>query len=143
MRNINLYLACLVAVSIVVAISCTSPVQKAEQDVIKANAALEQAKLDSISDYQEFRKESEERMARNAEMIESYKQGMKSGKRKIKEQDRRMMAELEETNEMMKMKLNSFKSESKEEWDTFKKEYTHDMDNLGTAITNFTVHNTK
>jgi Holliday junction resolvase RusA-like endonuclease len=143
MNKINIYITSFVTGMIILAISCSSPVQKAEQDVAKANEALEQAKLDSINDYQQFRRESEEKMTRNAEVMAAYQKNVKEGKQKITAADKKMMAELEQENEMMQMKLNSFTSESKEEWAAFKTEYNHDMDNLGKAIKDFTVPNTK
>ena len=43
----------------------------------------------------------------------------------------------------MKRKMDDYKEEGKEKWETFKTEFTHDMDELGTAFKNLTVKNVK
>jgi len=43
----------------------------------------------------------------------------------------------------MKQKLGDHKEDGKENWNAFKKEFNHDMDELGNAFKDLTVNNVK
>ncbi len=53
------------------------------------------------------------------------------------------IAELDSKNTDMKRKLDNFKANGKDNWETFKTEFSHDMDELGNAFRDLTVKNTK
>ena len=43
----------------------------------------------------------------------------------------------------MKKRLEDYKADSKDKWESFKTEFNHDMDELGSAFKDLTVKNTK
>jgi phage shock protein A len=49
------------------------------------------------------------------------------------------LAELEQKTSDMKKKLEEYKEEGKEKWDSYKLKFNHDMDELEKALKNFTV----
>jgi citrate lyase subunit beta/citryl-CoA lyase len=51
--------------------------------------------------------------------------------------------ELNEKNTDLKMRLDNFKFDSKEKWESFKMELNQDMEDLGTAISNFMTNDEK
>ncbi len=43
----------------------------------------------------------------------------------------------------MKIKMDNYKEDGKEKWEAFKSEFSHDMDELGSALKDLTVNNVK
>ena len=125
---------------------CNSPatkVENAKQDLKEAKAELSQDQKDSIADYAAFKKESEERIAGNEKAIAAFKERMQNDKKQIQKADQKMIDELEQRNIEMRKKMEEYKVEGKDNWEAFKKEFNHDMDELGESLKNLTVKNTK
>ena len=113
-------------------------VQDAEEQVVVANQELNQTLNDSI---QLFKKEY-------GEIIVSYEQSIAEFKAKIadeKEENRigleKKLAMLEQKSEDMKTKLEEYKEEGEDNWTSFKNEFNHDMEELGTAFKDLTKNN--
>lgn len=53
------------------------------------------------------------------------------------------IAELEQKNADLKKRIQEYKQDNQEKWQSFKTEFSHDMDDLGTALKNVTVDNVK
>lgn len=53
------------------------------------------------------------------------------------------ITQLEERNAAMKVKIQSYKDDSSQNWDSFKTEFNHDMNELGSALKDLTVDNKK
>lgn len=128
--------------AVITMIACSSPSQKVENAKTDLRDAR-QEKLDSAADYESFKKESEERIHNNEVAIAAFKARMESDKKHIKENDQKMIDELEQRNINMRKKIAEYKENGKDDWSAFKTEFSHDMDELGTAIKNTTVQNTK
>lgn len=125
--------------------ACNSPAKKvenAQENLKEAKTELKQSKIDSIADYEIFKAESELRIQNNEKIIAAYKERMRTDKKAIKANDQKMIDELEERNINMRRKVETFKNEGKDNWQDFKVEFNHDMDELGTALKNLTVKNT-
>lgn len=56
---------------------------------------------------------------------------------------KKKIAQLEERNAAMKVKIQSYKDDSSQNWDSFKTEFNHDMNELGSALKDLTVDNKK
>jgi phosphoenolpyruvate-protein kinase (PTS system EI component) len=126
--------------------ACNSPAEKvkdAKENLQEAKEELNQSKTDSVADFELFKKESEARIAGNEEIIQAFKQRMITDKKHKKASDQKMIDELEQRNINLRKKIESFQENGKDKWDAFKIEFTHDMDELGTAIKDLTVKNTK
>ena len=53
------------------------------------------------------------------------------------------VADLDKKNSDMKKKMADYKASNKENWENFKTEFNHDMNELGQAFKDLTVKNTK
>jgi len=51
--------------------------------------------------------------------------------------------ELEQKNKNLKMKMAEYQDSGKDNWESFKREFNHDMDELGKSLKNFTDNNKK
>jgi len=114
--------------------------QDAEEQVVVANQELDQILNDSI---QLFKTE-------NGELIVSYEQSIAEIKAKLKdakEENRvnmeKKLAVLEQKSQEMKMKLEEYKADGEENWKSFKNEFSHDMEELGTAFKDLSKDNVK
>jgi uncharacterized membrane protein len=126
--------------------SCNSPakkVEKAQDNLNEAKEEYTQAYKDSVADYQSFRTTSEERIASNEKVIAAFKAKIASDNRKLKFNDQKMIDEFEQKNIDMRKKMEAYKESTKDQWIEFKKEFNHDMDELGKALHDLTVKNTK
>lgn len=132
---------------------CVSPSQKlenAEENVIDAKKAvldaqsdLNQARQDSITEYQQFKIESENRITANEISIEELQVKIVSANDENRALYVTKLAELQKRNYELKIKLDEYKVDETNKWQTFKSEFKHDMDELGKAFSDFTVSNTK
>jgi len=126
--------------------SCDSPtkkVEKAQENLSNAEMELDQAQKDSIQDFENFKLESEIRISDNERVIVAYRQRMLNEKNKFKVEDQKRIDEIEQRNINMRKKIAEYKAEGKDKWISFKQEFNHDMDDLGSAIKNLGVKNTK
>jgi DNA repair exonuclease SbcCD ATPase subunit len=134
-----------IAVSVTMLYSCSSPTQKiekAKENVEAAEADLQQARMDSISDAQ-FNQESANIMADYDRQLAEAKAQMERSKSKLKAQDQKRIEELEERNTSLKKKLAEYQKAGKEDWNNFKTEFKHDMNELGGAIKDIGTNNTQ
>jgi hypothetical protein len=125
--------------------SCDSPtkkVEKAQENLSNAEMELDQAQKDSIQDFENFKLESEIRISDNERVIAAYRQRMLNEKNKFKVEDQKRIDEIEQRNINMRKKIAEYKAEGKDKWISFKQEFNHDMDDLGSAIKNLGVKNT-
>jgi hypothetical protein len=51
--------------------------------------------------------------------------------------------ELEQKNKDIKIKVDSYKNDTSDDWELFKREYNHDMDQLNRAINEMAISNKK
>jgi uncharacterized protein YPO0396 len=119
--------------------SCQTSAEKvnqAKEDVVQAKQDLDQAIKDSIV---QFRKESELKISSNEILITEYRNKIVSVKKEAKLAYEKDLAELEQKNDLLKEKLSAFKDNETDKWESFKKEFSGDMNDLGTALKNFVV----
>lgn len=121
-------------------VSCSTPaekVDKAEDESREAKKELRIAKDEYEKDMTEYRKSSEEKMAANDVKIAEFKARISTQKATAKADYENKVEELNSKNSDMKMRLDSFKFDSKTKWEAFKFEFNKDMDELGQAIKDF------
>ncbi len=120
--------------------NCTTSEQKmnkAEQEVADANIALENANEEYLADIEKYRKETAEKIAANEKSIAEFNARIENEKLDAKADYKKKVAKLEQKNSDMKKKMDDYKANGKEKWDTFKSEFSRDMNELGHSITNF------
>jgi hypothetical protein len=121
-------------------VSCSTPaekVDKAEDDSREAKKELRIAKAEYEKEMKAYRKTSEEKIAANELKIAEFKARGSTQKATAKADYEKNVEELNRKNTDMKMRLDSFKFDSKTKWEAFKFELNQDMDELGQAINDF------
>jgi F0F1-type ATP synthase membrane subunit b/b' len=126
--------------------SCNSSaekVEKAKDNVEVAKEDLDQAKEDYNEEYAKFKLESEQEVTANDVRIAELKADINKVKKDVKVQYEATIASLEQKNEEMKTKMRDYKESGNENWQSFKREFNHDMDELGQALKDITKNNSK
>jgi hypothetical protein len=117
--------------------SCDSPAQKeenAQKDVKEAEANLQQAKNELNPEYAAFKADAELKIAANEKRIIELNEILnKPGKLPLDEHRKKRISELEEKNSRLKSRIFAYEQD-RSDWETFKREFNHDMDGLGKAF---------
>lgn len=90
-----------------------------------------------------FKQITAEKIAANEKSIKAFNERIADQKADAKIEYEQQIAELNRKNSDMKKKMEDFNAENKSSWDSFKTEFSHDMDELGNSIKNFTINNEK
>lgn len=126
--------------------SCTSSEQKVENakaEAIEAAANLNNANEEYIADMESYRKTTAERIEANNQSIAEFKKRIENEKKEAKADYNKRIEELEKKNSDIKKKMDDYKAEGKSNWESFKAEFSRDMDELGNAISSFGENNKK
>lgn len=126
--------------------SCTTPAEKvenAEAEVTEAEENLAEVQRNYQNDVEQFRQRSNEQIASNRREIAEFNARAENEKKQIKADYKERIAELERQNSEMEMKMNGYRAESSDNWENFKTEFNRDMDQLGSALRDLTVDNSR
>jgi hypothetical protein len=125
--------------------SCNSPskkVENAEENVKDAQEKLDKANMEYREELVNYRIETSRRIAENDSTIARLKAKIAEKKKDAREDYMKRVAVLEQKNSELKHKMDNYKDEGKDNWERFKTEFNHDMDELGQAFKDLTVRNT-
>jgi hypothetical protein len=141
MKTRKIVIAVIGCMTGVILSSCQSKEQKlenAQENVIDANQDYKQAQ-------QEFRNEAEIKIRENENEIKMYKDNLNSQKVESRADYERRVDSLQRRNEELKRKLNEYNDDGKsnEKWESFKREFNHDMDELKQSIKHVGKNNVK
>ncbi|MBN1819569.1 MAG: hypothetical protein JW833_02570 [Prolixibacteraceae bacterium] len=149
MKKIIFTLAVTVFIAGILVTSCNSPSQKienaeenvldAKEAVIDAQSDLNLALQDSVTEFQQFKTEFQNQIIANEKTIAGLKLSIAGASQDNKVLYEKKLAELEEKNSDLKIKLGEYQEGETDQWQTFKVEFKHDMDELGKAFSDFTV----
>lgn len=114
--------------------------QTANADLVEAKIDLNQALQDSIQD---FRTSTEQKMTHYDTRIAELKTKTAIQNKENKVVYEKTLAELELKNKQLKTRLQEYKEDGNDKWTSFKKEFKHDMEELGKSIKDLTVNNLK
>jgi outer membrane murein-binding lipoprotein Lpp len=109
-------------------------VQNAQEQVASAQEELNQAIKDSI---QQFKKESEARIIANEKSIADFRARIAREGKESRVRYEQRLAELEQQNRDMKMRLENFNEEQKDKWESFRVKFNEDMEKQGKAFRDF------
>ncbi len=123
--------------------SSEKKVDDAQDNVVAANEALDEANAEYLADVEAYRKEKANLIAANDSSIVALKAKIANEKKDVKADYEKKITELEQKNKDLKAKMDDYKDEGKERWESFKREFNHDMDELGNALKDLTVNNKK
>ena len=127
--------------TLLVITSCNSSsekVENAEQNVVKANQELIEAKEDYLTDIETYKKEADNKIADNKKIAEEFKLRIEKDKKEAKIKYMKELEKLDQKNSDLKMKMDNYKANGKEQWEIFKIEFTHNMDDLKKGYQNLT-----
>jgi hypothetical protein len=121
----------------------SAAVSRAEGEEVAYADGYAVSELDAANDsLRLFRKESEARIRAYDKSIASLKLKMAQEKAENRALYEKRIAEAEQLNHEVKVKLRAYTKEGNVAWGTFKDEFNRDMDALGRSISNvFTAEN--
>lgn len=131
--------------------SCESKqekVQDAQENVNDAKQDLKDAKQDAANDlnaeYPAYKNDMQARIDANDKEIASLQEKLakSGGSRPLDPARQRRVDELKQRNADLRARLYGYEKE-KGDWETFKREFNHDMDELGTSIKDLGKDNVK
>jgi hypothetical protein len=142
MKNLIRLPIAIVLFSSATMISCDNSaknLEKAQDAVIEADIDLVKANQEYLSDMESYKKETDTRIETNKKDIADFKARVSKEKMEIQMTYAQKIAELEQRNIDLKKRLDDFSAEGEAQWETFKDEFTRDMDELGNAFKDFTI----
>ena len=129
--------------------SSTQKVEDAQANVEEAKKDLKEARQDAVAVAQKtadaeawktFKSESELKIRGNETRIAELKEKMKTSGKTLDEVITKKIDQLEQKNKDLKAKMVAYEKEQSD-WESFKREFNHDMDELGKALKEFTINN--
>jgi hypothetical protein len=123
--------------------SASDKVVIAQENVAEANSDLDQANKEYLAEVENYRIETAARIAANDESIREFNARVEKDKRAANADYKKKMAELQQKNVDMKLRMDNYREEGKDKWVIFKTEFSHDMDEMGKAFKDLTVKNVK
>ena len=92
---------------------------------------------------QSFKKDAETKINENQKKIAELKAKKSSDDKEVKAKYDKKILALEKKNNELKKKIEGCTNTKTSKWSSFKREFNHDMDELGHAIKDIDVDNTK
>ncbi len=126
--------------------ACNTPAKKVEnarEDVVEAKKDLKEANQAYLADIRDYRSETTLKFRDNRERIAAFNARTETEKKEAYADYKRRVAELEQQNTDMMNRLDNYRENGKDDWDSFKTEFNRDMDRLGKALGDLTVKNVK
>ncbi len=146
MQMKNLIISSVSITALVFLISCNSPIEKVEKaqgNVEEANSDLQVANQEYLQEVETYRTQATEKISSNEQNIREFNARIESKKKDANEEYKNKVADLDKKNNDMKKRMADYRATSRENWETFKSEFDHDMEELGKAFRDLTVNNVK
>jgi hypothetical protein len=151
MKNSILVIASILFLTVTILSGCQSSatkvgnaedkVQDAKNELADSQRDLYAIRLDTISNYEQFKIEAEKILIAQEKNITDLKARLASEKKAINVDYDKKLAELENKNSELERKLADYKDDGQDRWISFKAEFNHDIDELGKAFKDLTVEN--
>jgi hypothetical protein len=117
--------------------------EEAREDVVEAEHDLQQSKLDSVSDYKQFKYNIELKIIENQKQIDEMQAQLKTSRNANKESSEKKWATLEAKNATLKAKIQEYEQGTSEKWEIFKMNFNNEMDEVGKSISEMANENKK
>ncbi len=132
-----------IAFTSVIALTSITAFSQENKQAANARKDLREAKLDSADDYNRFKKEAEATIKENEKKISELKAKKSEANKEEKEKYNKKVQALEQKNKNLKIKIEGASKTTTEMWASFKREFNHDIDEIGKAIRDIAKDNTK
>lgn len=123
---------------IIVLASCTETKSeksdKAAEQVRDAKSKLDEAQKAYEEEVEDFRQSIQADIDYNKSQIEKLKKEKVTLKAKVAEERNKQIEALRERNNELEQRIREYKSNSRENWEEFKREFKNDMSELGDAF---------
>ncbi|MBW4362260.1 hypothetical protein [Flavobacterium taihuense] len=117
-------------------------VDSAKVAVTEAEADLDEAKRAATAEeWQQFKEDTNTKIEENNAKIADLKLEIKKTGNDIDKTYQKNIDAMEQKNKELKIKVDSYKNDVNSDWKSFKREFNHDMDELGNSLKDFTVNN--
>lgn len=117
-------------------------ISAAQGDVQDAKEELMEARKEATSEeWHTFKNKTLAKVNENETRIAELKVKMKKTGSSIDAIYAKKIEELEQKNKDIEAKVTTYKNDRSSDWESFKREYNHDMDELGDALKDMTVNN--
>jgi hypothetical protein len=120
-----------------------SNLEQAKQDVIDAQAELDQAENDSISNFNTYKKSIQLKLVENQELIRDLKIKISSKAKVERDIDQVEINRLESRNTELKLKIENYELGPEQRWALFKVDLNNELDDLGKSISSMAERNQK
>lgn len=122
--------------------SCNSAAQKEENTTTteQQEAINDEQVVATAEEWQEFKTDAEAKIKRNEMRIEELTVQMNKPGQVFDDLYKNRILELEQQNKKLQDRIDAY-DKSHTDWEKFKREFNHDMDELGDALKNITVNN--
>ena len=141
--NIVIVMGVLGSVSFTACQSATPKEDAAKAKLEAAREDLKEAQTEaSAEEWEEFKNESEIKISNNNIRIAELKLKMNESGNTLDAVYKKRIQLLEQKNIDMKARIDAYEK-SQSDWESFKREFNHDMDELGKALKDIAVDNKK
>jgi hypothetical protein len=119
-------------------------VEDAKENLQDAKDSLVAAKKSATAEeWQDFKDETESIIDKNEARIAELKLKMKKTGKSMDAKYEKNIEVLEQKNKDLKVKIETYKNDANADWQSFKREFNHDMDEIGQALKDLTINNKK
>lgn len=118
-------------------------VKEATQDLIDAEADLDQAEYDSISDFNTFKESIQLKLVENQKVIDDLKLKITSKGKVERDIDEVEINKLEKRNTDLRLKIENYEQGPSQKWELFKVDFNNELDDLGKSISEMADRNKK
>lgn len=132
--------------------SCDSAEENRAEDradrkdgIVLETAENDRARTDYKADYDSFKNASEARIDENERKIDELDAKMDKEKKEVKEEYKQKIQALKERNKELRRKMRDYKNDDNdnEKWESFKREFNHDADEVGNTVNDLERDNVK
>ena len=121
--------------------SCNSAAQKEDNTTTESqDANAEEQVVATAEEWQAFKTDAEAKIKNNEIRIEELTVQMNKPGQVFDDLYKNRIEELEQQNRELQNRIDAY-DKSHTDWEKFKREFNHDMDELGEALKNITVNN--
>jgi peptidoglycan hydrolase CwlO-like protein len=127
----------------------TEKEQEAQENVDSAKVAVTEAEEDldeakraaTAEEWQQFKEDANAKIEENNAKIADLKLKIKKTGNDIDKSYQKNIDAMEQKNKELKVKMESYKNDVNSDWKSFKREFNHDMEELGQRLKDFKVNN--
>jgi hypothetical protein len=140
MKKSNLFFASLMIASLSVFMACENASQKmerAESPIMKSDRNVDMTESEVLAEVQIFRLKTSNEIKANFRKIAAIQDTIDTRYENLREKYEDKLEVLDNTNREMKRSIDNFKESGRDQWTTFRDEFSDSMDGLANSIDNF------